>query len=197
MTDAVLEIQGLEKHFWPFVLGPLNLSVPQGAMYALIGPNGAGKSTTLDLVMGMGRPDAGEIKLFGLDHRLHEAEVKAEIGYASPDLQFGTGRTVGGVLNFYRSFFATWDDEYCAALVSRDARCKVVCKAHLISAIWPFSRGLPRAGWSCLPRPLAVLVLLSPKTANAPSRPQWSRRPEALPRHGASFLWPSSSNSYL
>ena len=43
----------------------LNLSVPEGAVYGFLGPNGAGKSTTLKMVLGLARPTAGEITVFG------------------------------------------------------------------------------------------------------------------------------------
>src|SRR5258705_13099081 len=43
----------------------VSLSVPAGSVTGFIGVNGAGKSTTLRCVMGLLRPDAGEILLFG------------------------------------------------------------------------------------------------------------------------------------
>ena len=70
-----IEIRGLEKHFNRFNLGPLDLTVPQGAVYGLIGPNGAGKTTTLDLILGLGLEDAGAIKVLGLDHRRDEVAM--------------------------------------------------------------------------------------------------------------------------
>ncbi|MGH8124907.1 MAG: ABC transporter ATP-binding protein [Rhodanobacteraceae bacterium] len=43
----------------------LNLQVPEGAVYGFLGPNGAGKTTTIRLLLGLLRPDAGEVRLFG------------------------------------------------------------------------------------------------------------------------------------
>ena len=83
-----IEIRRLEKYFQRFHLGPLDLTVPQGAVYGLIGPNGAGKTTTLDLVLGLGREDAGSIKVLGLDHRRDEVAMKQQVGYASPEVLF-------------------------------------------------------------------------------------------------------------
>ena len=54
MNSTAIEIRGLEKQFGRFKLGPLDLTVPRGAIYGLIGPNGAGKTTTLDLILGLG-----------------------------------------------------------------------------------------------------------------------------------------------
>ena len=39
--------------------------MPEGAVYGFLGPNGAGKSTTLKLLLGLARPTAGEIAVFG------------------------------------------------------------------------------------------------------------------------------------
>ena len=54
-----LEIRGRRKSFDMFTLGPIDLTVPTGAIYGLVGPNGAGKTTTIDLIFGMGGKDDG------------------------------------------------------------------------------------------------------------------------------------------
>ncbi|MFZ0768401.1 MAG: ABC transporter ATP-binding protein [Acidimicrobiales bacterium] len=43
----------------------VNIAIERGETLALLGPNGAGKSTTLDMMLGLTRPDAGTISLFG------------------------------------------------------------------------------------------------------------------------------------
>ena len=65
MTDHAIEIRGLMKTFPNFQLGPVEITVPRGAIYGLIGPNAAGKTTTVDLILGMGREDGGSIRVFG------------------------------------------------------------------------------------------------------------------------------------
>ncbi len=119
MTDSAIEIRGLEKKFPKFRLGPLDLTVPRGAIYGLIGPNGAGKTTTIDMVMNMGRNDAGKIQVFGLDHREHEMDVKLRIGYVSPDVSFSAWRKVKRLIHFVRSFYPDWDDAYCTKLLDQ------------------------------------------------------------------------------
>jgi ABC-2 type transport system ATP-binding protein len=47
----------------------VSLTVPTGQVVALLGPNGAGKSTTIDMMLGLTRPDAGTISLFGRSPR--------------------------------------------------------------------------------------------------------------------------------
>jgi ABC-2 type transport system ATP-binding protein len=47
----------------------IDLSIPRGQTVALLGPNGAGKSTTIDMMLGLSTPDAGEVTVFGRDPR--------------------------------------------------------------------------------------------------------------------------------
>lgn len=45
----------------------IDLVIGPGETVALLGPNGAGKSTTIDMMLGLGRPDSGRVSLFGCD----------------------------------------------------------------------------------------------------------------------------------
>ncbi|MEU8846183.1 ABC transporter ATP-binding protein [Streptomyces sp. NPDC048564] len=56
----------------------LTLALHPGETVALLGPNGAGKSTTLDLLLGLKRPDSGSVGVFGTDPR--EAIVAGRVG---------------------------------------------------------------------------------------------------------------------
>jgi len=62
----------------------VDLTVPTGQVVALLGPNGAGKSTTIDMLLGLTRPDAGTVSLFGRAPRRACAE-----GLVSAMLQNG------------------------------------------------------------------------------------------------------------
>ena len=114
---AAIEIRGLQKSFGAFTLGPLDMTVPEGAIYGLVGPNGAGKTTTIDLLFGMGAKDAGQITVLGLDHLRDEVAMKQQVGYVSPDLGYSPWGKVGRVIQFVKSFYPTWDDAYCETLL--------------------------------------------------------------------------------
>lgn len=67
---AVVRTIGLTKRFGRRVaVNALNLEVYQGDVYGLLGPNGSGKTTTLRMLLGLARPSAGQISLFG--HTMH------------------------------------------------------------------------------------------------------------------------------
>ncbi len=62
----IIETQGLTRRFGNLTaVADLNLKVPAGSIYGFLGPNGAGKTTTIRMLLGLIRPDAGEVRLFG------------------------------------------------------------------------------------------------------------------------------------
>jgi ABC-2 type transport system ATP-binding protein len=118
MSANAVEIRGLEKRFPSFHLGPLDLTVPAGAIYGFVGPNGAGKSTTIDLIFGMGAKDAGTITVLGLDHQRDEVAMKRQVAYVGPDVMFHTWGRVHQVIQFVRGFYPTWDQAYCERVMT-------------------------------------------------------------------------------
>jgi ABC-2 type transport system ATP-binding protein len=62
---VAIEAIGLRKSFGPVLaVDRLDLRIEVGEVVALLGPNGAGKSTTVDLLLGLNRPDSGTVSLF-------------------------------------------------------------------------------------------------------------------------------------
>jgi ABC-2 type transport system ATP-binding protein len=117
MKANAIEIRALVKTFPGFTLGPIDLTVPVGAIYGYIGPNGAGKTTTIDLIFGMGSKEAGSIQVCGLDHAGQEVAMKRQVGYVSPDLSFQAWGKVGKAIQFVKGFYPTWDNAYCERLM--------------------------------------------------------------------------------
>ncbi|MEA2999253.1 MAG: type transport system ATP-binding protein [Sphingomonadales bacterium] len=75
--SPALEVRGLAKAFDKPVIVDMDLSVEAGELYALLGPNGAGKTTTLRMVVGLTAPDAGSIRIFGIDALRRPLKAKA------------------------------------------------------------------------------------------------------------------------
>jgi ABC-2 type transport system ATP-binding protein len=66
MTNAAVQLTGLTKRFGALTaVDGLDLTIRRGEVVALLGPNGAGKSTTIDMLLGLQRPDAGTVLLDG------------------------------------------------------------------------------------------------------------------------------------
>jgi len=62
-----LALRGVSKFFDRPAVDALDLTIYGGEFYALVGPNGAGKTTTLRMVVGLLKPDAGSIRIGGID----------------------------------------------------------------------------------------------------------------------------------
>jgi ABC-2 type transport system ATP-binding protein len=118
MAANAIEIRGLEKIFPGFTLGPLDMTVPRGAIYAFVGRNGAGKTTTIDLLFGMGAKDGGSVTVLGLDHLRDEVAMKRQVAYVSPELSFEPWGRVHKAIQFVRGFYPTWDQAYCERLMT-------------------------------------------------------------------------------
>ncbi|HEY1198979.1 MAG TPA: ABC transporter ATP-binding protein [Thermoplasmata archaeon] len=94
-ASASLEVIRVSKSFgFVDALHSVSFSVPAGQIVGLLGPNGAGKSTTMKAVLGLIRPDSGEIRLFGRNVAEDPVGTKRQVGYVpeSPALyEFLTG----------------------------------------------------------------------------------------------------------
>lgn len=106
-----LNLSLVTHSFSDFTLGPISFKLPSGSIMGLIGENGAGKSTTIRLILGMLRPDSGEIQVLGQSMDGSCAKLKEQIGYVADEPCFPeclTPNQLGAVLgNVYRSWNPT------------------------------------------------------------------------------------------
>ncbi|MDT4992512.1 MAG: type transport system ATP-binding protein [Actinoplanes sp.] len=83
--DIVLETDQLGKRYGrAWALRDCSLRLPAGRVAALVGPNGAGKSTLLHLAVGLLRPDAGAVRVFGRAP-YDDVAVLSEVGFVAQD----------------------------------------------------------------------------------------------------------------
>jgi ABC-type branched-subunit amino acid transport system ATPase component len=89
--NPLLEIDGLTKRFGGLVaVKDIGFSIQAGEILGLIGPNGSGKSTVMKCIMGIERPNAGSVKLSGVDvagwptHRIARQGVGIVFQHARP-----------------------------------------------------------------------------------------------------------------
>jgi ABC-2 type transport system ATP-binding protein len=77
----IIEIVGLAKRYGDFTaVDGIDLTVYEGEIFGILGPNGAGKTTTLEMIEGLRTPDAGTIRVAGLDAVADSARVRQIIG---------------------------------------------------------------------------------------------------------------------
>ena len=84
---------GLTKRFGRFTaVNDLSLNIRSGEIYGFLGLNGAGKTTTIRMLLGMIRPSAGSVSLFGMKVQPGQMSIWRRVGYlvetphAYPDL---------------------------------------------------------------------------------------------------------------
>jgi ABC-2 type transport system ATP-binding protein len=88
----LIELQHLSKSYGsgtaPSVqaLDDLCLTVPEGCLYGLLGPNGAGKTTTLRILCTLLAPDAGTVRVGGLDALAEPRQVRRLLGYVAQEV---------------------------------------------------------------------------------------------------------------
>ena len=89
--EPVIRVQDVSfRYDRDYVLEDINLSVPRGAFLGMVGPNGSGKSTLLKLMLGLLKPNQGEIFLFG--QTLDKFKEWDRIGFVSQKANsFNTG----------------------------------------------------------------------------------------------------------
>jgi ABC-2 type transport system ATP-binding protein len=84
--EYACEINGLVKRFGPkTAVDQLSLRVPSGMLYGFLGVNGAGKTTTLRMISGLIRPDAGEIRVVGIDAVAEPRRARQPLAYIPDD----------------------------------------------------------------------------------------------------------------
>ncbi|HEY0258213.1 MAG TPA: ATP-binding cassette domain-containing protein [Lacisediminihabitans sp.] len=111
---AALEIHGLVKRFGEKVaVDDLSLVVPSGSFYGLVGPNGAGKTTTLSMATGLLRPDAGGIRVHGVEVWSNLIEAKRLVGVLSDGVRL-FDRLTGTQLVTYSGLLSGMDRETVA-----------------------------------------------------------------------------------
>jgi len=83
VSDATIQVEGLEKSYGKLrALCGIDLEATRGMVLGLLGPNGAGKTTAVRIMTTLLPPDAGTVRVAGLDAVRDAAELRSRIGLA-------------------------------------------------------------------------------------------------------------------
>lgn len=78
---SIIEIKGLTKLYKNGRgIRNVSLTVEKGDIVGLLGPNGSGKTTVMKAILGLNRPSAGEIKVFGKEQSENFEEIMGSVG---------------------------------------------------------------------------------------------------------------------
>lgn len=86
-----------DKHI---AVNDVDLRVEKGTIYGFLGPNGAGKTTIIRLLLGLIKPTAGSVKVFGQGMTANSSELRKRIGYLPTNPRFPPEMTPIRYLNF-------------------------------------------------------------------------------------------------
>ena len=101
-----IEIAHLRKTYGTLVaVDDVSFSVAEGEIFGILGPNGAGKTTTVECAIGLRSPDAGTIRLMGLDPHADRDEMHQIVGVQLQAGALPPKLRVGEILHMYRSFY--------------------------------------------------------------------------------------------
>ncbi len=106
----IIATENLCKHYGRVqVLDSVNLSVPEGSVFALVGTNGAGKTTTMRTLVNILQPSSGIARVLGKDSRQLAPEDFQQIGYVSENQELPERLTIAQYFDYLRTLYPNWD----------------------------------------------------------------------------------------
>ncbi|MFI6459724.1 ABC transporter ATP-binding protein [Streptomyces sp. NPDC050528] len=105
-ATPVIEVTALRKSYGGrAVVDGVSFAVEEGEIFGILGPNGAGKTTTVECVEGLRVPDAGRVRVTGLDPVADHEEVARVLGAQLQESELQAKLTVREALELYASFY--------------------------------------------------------------------------------------------
>jgi ABC-2 type transport system ATP-binding protein len=103
---SVIEVGGLRKSYGGrAVVDGVSFAVEEGEIFGILGPNGAGKTTTVECVEGLRIPDAGRVRVAGLDPVADREAVSRVLGAQLQESELQPKVTVREALELYAAFY--------------------------------------------------------------------------------------------
>jgi ABC-2 type transport system ATP-binding protein len=104
--DCAVSVRDLVKRYGRVIaVNGVSFQIQRGEIYGLLGPNGAGKTTTLEILEGIRRADAGDVRIDGLDIRRKRRAVQARIGVQLQTTTLFDELSVRETLALFGSFY--------------------------------------------------------------------------------------------
>lgn len=110
--SAVIDIDNLTvRYARRTAVDAVSLEVGQGSVYALLGRNGAGKSSLVRCLLGLQKPTAGTIRLFGHDVWRERRPLMERVGVVGEESDAPPDMTVAHIAEFSSRLYARWQQE--------------------------------------------------------------------------------------
>ena len=103
---ALIDVTGLTKAYCDRqVLRGIDLTVSEGEIVGVLGPNGSGKTTAVECIGGLRRPDAGTVRVAGLDPATDAAALREILGMQLQQSRLPARMRVAEALDLYGAFY--------------------------------------------------------------------------------------------
>lgn len=107
----LIEFKEVSKKLGKFKMNQISFDLPKGYIMGLIGPNGAGKTTLIHLILGLYKPDEGEIYIDGKRYEDCEQDIREMLGCVLLEDLFDPALTLRQNGDEYGSFYKNYDGE--------------------------------------------------------------------------------------
>jgi len=103
----VIWVEGLHKTYGAVkAVDGVDLIVEEGEIFGMVGPNGAGKTTTIECIEGLRKPDAGSIRVLGLDPQTQSTTLYEQTGMQLQGSSLYPHIKVGEAVELFSSFYS-------------------------------------------------------------------------------------------
>lgn len=113
----MIKLDKIRKLIGNFQLRDINLEIPEGYIIGLVGANGCGKTSLLHVLMGLYKPDAGNMELMGMQYVHDEAKLHDNIGVVLQERLYEDYMTLQENATYYGRFYTNYDEAYLLELL--------------------------------------------------------------------------------
>ncbi len=116
----ILEVKNLKLGFGKKkqVLKDVSFSIEKGKVVGYVGRNASGKTTTIKTIMGLYKPEKGEVALFGETRMRKQTKLREKVGYVPEVHEFYDNLTVSASCEYISHFYPDWDKKFEKELIS-------------------------------------------------------------------------------
>ena len=120
MSDSVVKVDHVSVRYGRReAVRNVSLEVPRGTVYALLGRNGAGKSSLIRSILGLRKPESGNVALFGEDVWTNRVALMARIGVVPEDNDAPREMSVAQLERFFAALYPQWNAQLVNAALER------------------------------------------------------------------------------
>lgn len=106
----MIKMQNVRKKYGDFEFD-MSMEIPEGRITGLVGKNGAGKSTAIKLMLGLTKPDSGNISVLGSDGKELTPAVKQKIGVSLAESGFSSQLSIEDMKHILSKMYREFDKQ--------------------------------------------------------------------------------------